>query len=584
MPETIQTFFARLQEAAAILENADISELISAVEEQIDAPKLKILIVGSTGSGRFSLANAMLGLPELLPVSPIPKAPLSLNLSYGETVVEIATKIGTRTALPLNKLRGFLTSPDTDHTLFDTVEVRTAADLLKTTQLRLESLEAERPPTYWKEVLANSDYTFLVLRATALLSEREKSFVRDYLSPAFGLERVAIVVTQLDLVPADEQEAVLSQIKTFLGSFESQPVLFGFSAAPALKELVSGKPSGNHGYATLMALLRDDIVEKHSSLKAVALRQAGEICLAEVTAEASHQNALVNTGKNELKELLDKFNSQGQWLDSRIQRAQSRIETFVATLIKAQLVGEIENFSDFLKQELPNQILAVKEVEVIKKFLAGYLESLWSEFFNNQLASVQNQLTAELKSIERLVETDLKSLVETPGSNLGALLGSFDPTPANMRSFLMPRRGESRANTIATGLQLGGLVILIGSLPLGIAAIGIGQLIRTVYKRDLTKADKKALTESAIEATSDLERQIKKQVEGHFDDLAGELKKSVAEVYGQGAVRIRTTLEESAARRDKLEAKREQLEKLEKTTLPELTETLARLTGQIALV
>lgn len=53
------------------------------------------------------------------------------------------------------------------------------------------------------------DYASIFLKKkplllTALLSERERHFVRDILKPNLGLERVAIVINQMDLVPEDE--------------------------------------------------------------------------------------------------------------------------------------------------------------------------------------------------------------------------------------------------------------------------------------------------------------------------------------------------------------------------------------------
>src|SRR5579859_5257348 len=109
MPETIASFLAQVRDAAQTLEELDLLDLIAAAEDHTSRSKLHILIVGLAGSGRCSLANALLGQPKLLPASPIPKALIPIELSYGETLtVELHGKDGSKTALPPEDLRTFL--------------------------------------------------------------------------------------------------------------------------------------------------------------------------------------------------------------------------------------------------------------------------------------------------------------------------------------------------------------------------------------------------------------------------------------------------------------------------------------------
>src|SRR5437588_8784046 len=80
-----------LHEAAEVVGDARASQLVRAVEEYAARSKLQLLVVGSTGAGRATLVDALLGLPDLLPRSPVPKAPLSLVVRFGADLTLEAT-------------------------------------------------------------------------------------------------------------------------------------------------------------------------------------------------------------------------------------------------------------------------------------------------------------------------------------------------------------------------------------------------------------------------------------------------------------------------------------------------------------
>ena len=577
MPETIQSFLDKVKEAAAVLGESDTIDLIAAVKNQTSTSKLRLLIVGSTGSGRFSVANFLLGQPELLPTSPIPKAAISLVVGYGEIeAAEVCAKNGVTTNSLVEKLRSFLTSSDTEANKYQHVMVKTNCDLLKTCELRIENINAKKTVADWKELLAGTDYAILVLKATALLSEQERQFVRDILKPSLGLERVAIVINQMDLVPDDERLSISEMVRTFLGPFESQPLLMEFAAAKANKAIRSGNVSAN-GYQVLSNFVKIDLVEKHSFLKSAAMHQAAEICLTEVAEAAVRQNSLISTNQIELQELLDKIDSQSQWLESRIQRAQQKVEVFINTLVKEEFFREIEEFGFALRQQLPDEIMLIKDVATIRRHLPGYLEAVWAEFFNSQLAAIRNKLIGEMKLINETIEKDLKELVGNKATNFQESLIGFDPTPANLRNFLMPRRGKNTVGVVATGLQLGGFLVLVGNLPLGLAAIGSGHIVRMLGKQAMETDDKKAILDSAIVAIHELERQIKQQVESQFAELTEKLKTATADLYSEGITKIRSSVKDAMASRQELLTKKEKIDRLVNVTVPELKQLLSQL-------
>ncbi len=572
MNTTLQTFYTDVAQAARILQKDNLQDIIAAAQSQSAAPRLRLLVIGATGTGRASLVNVLLEQPNLLPVSPIPKSTVGIKVSWGEPSLEVASRAGTRTAYPYEKLKSLVVGQGLDSKIYQGVELFVRAEPLKLLELQVETISSERTPDQWKELFAGTDYAILVLKATALLSEREKAFIRDLFTPYLGLERTAIVVSQMDLISQEEHATILEQVRAFLGSFESQPALLEFSAH---------RPENN---LPLRELLENDLIEKHATMKTKALIQTAELCLSEIETEAQKEKTLAAIGKTELEEMLKKLDSQSEGLQKRIERAKTRAENFITGPIKADFLQEIESFCQILNQELPNELEPITDLNQIKKHLPGYLESLWVEFFSNLIAPLRIKLIEEIKIIERTVETDLRSMLNEKSGDLLGFFDGVDLTPAYLRSFLMPRRGENNADTVATGLQLGGLTILIlGSLPLGLAAIGVGQLIRSAFKKDMLKTDKAALVASALEATQDLERQIKRQVDKQFEALSQELQQAIGEMYSQGIERQRSAIEEAKTRQGKIESGQEQVTTLIETTLPQLRQALEGLKARLII-
>ena len=61
---SVQAVLGAIEEIASELEVAGVLEAVGAIREHNQAPKLQMAIVGSTGSGRSTLANVLLGRPS----------------------------------------------------------------------------------------------------------------------------------------------------------------------------------------------------------------------------------------------------------------------------------------------------------------------------------------------------------------------------------------------------------------------------------------------------------------------------------------------------------------------------------------
>jgi GTPase SAR1 family protein len=588
MLETIQSLLEGINNIAAELEDSTSTQLVTAVREQLNTSKLRILVVGSTGSGRSSLINVLLEQP-VLPISPIPKEPISIKIQYGGTsAVELTTSSGLNQPIPLKELRTVVTRSNTDFTKYSSIKVETNCDILKTSEIRIESIGARRSIAEWKELLAKTDYTILVLKAAALLSEQERQFIKNILVPSFGLERVAIVINQMDLVPEDEHVSIVELVRFFLGSYESQPLLIEFSADQVSKYIESGHIESSHvladyGYEALMSLVKVSLLEKHNSLKSAALCQSVEICLTELTEGIKRQNALLALNEAECKDLLNQIDSRNQWLQTRIEKSQNRVELFISTVIKEEFFREIEGFSNALREQLPGEIMSVEDITTIRRYVPGYLDTIWAEFFYSQQSFISSQLSSEIVQISKLVEEDLRDLFGDKIVKVEDLLTSFDPTPVNRKALLMEKKSSNQVGAITTGVQFAGFLLLIPALPLGVFAIGAGQVIRMAYKKEMQISEKQSIVSSILSTTHELELQIKKQVEAQFVTLTEELNQRISELYSQALTQIYATLKNGVNMHKELATKKEQLDKFSTVTIPELSKQLEQICWKDAI-
>ena len=566
MAQTIQSFLSQLKDTARVLDKSETIDLITTVENQVNSSKLRFLILGNTGSGRSSVTNVILGQSELLPVSPIPKAAIPVTINYGNTLsIELAAKNGLKRSVSTEQLRTILTSFNTDATEYENIEIQTDSDLLKTCSFRIETITSKRKDIEWKEILATTDYIILVLKAVAILSESEKKFIRDVIVPHFGLERLVILMNKIDLVPNDEKSSVSELVNRFLGSFESQPILINFSAA--IDE--SSEKILNSGYESIMNLLKSDLLQNSDRVKLATIRQAVEICIAEVEQRAIRQSTLFSTDETELKQLLNKINFQKQSLQERIHKVHNKVEVFINSLIKEKLFREIENFRFSLQEQLSDEVMAIKDIKVIKKHLPGYLETLWLEFFNIQKAKMTSQITEETKRINKIIKEDLIELTDDTNNSFQKSLNSFEAASVNMNNFLMPKRGTSGIGMFSTGLELAGLFMFAASPPVGLAYIGAGAITRIISKKSINTSEKQAIVESAMNTIKELEAQIKKQIDQNFSELTDKFKSAITDLYSQEIVQIRNELEQHLKEKQTLSSKKEDLNRLTSDTIPE---------------
>jgi hypothetical protein len=565
-----------IADIAGILDRPHMLEIIEGVLEHKRAAKLQLLVVGSVGSGRSTLANILLRRPDLLPESPIPKPPVGIEVQHGERISAI--RVGaddSRTALPAGRLRAVLTEPDGGHG--EHVVVQAPSDLLEMCDLRIESLEAGLSSSGWRAVLGSTDYVILLLNGTALLSNAERQFVRDRLATEVGLERVALVVTHMDLVPEDERDSILGLLTTFLGPFQSQPAILGLS----LRDIARGGPDAA-GYDALMTLM-NDLLEQRAPIREAAMQQMLAALLDEVESAATEIEALYSLEEEDVRRVQEGIVSQRAWLERRIERVQGRIEAFVDTLLKEQLLRQIEGFGEAVRTRLPQEIDSVDDLAVIRRHLPGYLETVWTEYLRGRMIAVRTELVEEEARLNAMIEADLSELLSGAGQITDGMKRDFETDPLALHVFIMPKRGKHRATNIVRGLSLNGLFMLFVAPQLGIISLAASQVIQRIYKGDISTADRQAVIASAAPASRELEREIKRRIAEQFATLTERLKDDASSAYRQGVEQIAEMLDERAKHQQDLEARRTEIRAVVRERLPRLRALSQQMDRGVAL-
>jgi hypothetical protein len=570
---SLSSMLEEIADIAGILNRPRLLETIEGVLEHRRAAKLQLLVVGSAGSGRSTLANILLRQPGLLPESPIPKPPVGIEVQHGERMSAI--RVGaddSHTALPPGRLRSVLTDPDGGHG--ERVMIHAPCDLLEMCDLRIESLEAGLSPTGRRAVLGGTDYVILLLNGTALLSNAERQFVRDGLAAEVGLERVALVVTHMDLVPEDERDSILELLTTFLGPFQSQPAILSLS----LREVARGG-SDAAGYDALITLM-NDLLEQRTPIRDAAMQQILGALLDDVEAAVTEIEALYALEEEDVRRVKEGIASQRAWLERRIERVQGRIEAFVDTLLKEQLLRQIEGFSEVVRARLPQEIDSVDDIAVIRRYLPGYLETVWTEYLRGRMIAVRTELVEEETRLNAMIDADLSELLSGAGQSTDSMKRGFETDPLALHVFIMPKRGKHRASNVVRGLSLNGLFMLFFAPQMGILSLAASQVIQRIYREDISTADRQAVIASAAPASRELEREIKRRIAEQFATLTQQLKDDASSAYRRGVEQITEMLDERATHQHDLETRRAEIREIVRERLPRLRALSQQMGGE----
>ena len=129
---------------------------------------------------------------------------------------------------------------------------------------------------------------------------------------------------------------MIELVRAFLGPYQSQPAVLEFSAQQALQ--ADSGPEREE-----LSTLLEDLLQRRSPLRDMAVQRALESALDDLAETAERLESLYSLDEKEVEQARSEIASRRDWLDGRVQRTQRRVRSFVATLLKEQLLRRLEN-------------------------------------------------------------------------------------------------------------------------------------------------------------------------------------------------------------------------------------------------
>jgi hypothetical protein len=558
-PWGVAELLDELAEIATGLDASGASAEIDALRNHRHAAKLQLLVLGSTGSGRSTLVNVLLG-SQLLPVSPVPRPPVSIRLSRGEATSAVrAGRDGSRMAVESSRLYDVLPSLDQNRDL--ALDIAVASPVLETCDIQIGAVEARRTQPEWRELLEGTDFVFFLIRADAPLSDAEKRLVRDHLAGEFGLERVALLISKVDLIEAAERNSIADLVQTFLGPLESQPAL-------ALVSLAGGDTTDSD--RGVVRTLAQDVLSRRATLRADSLRRSLQTVISSLEDTARRLKGVYAMDESQVGAALEEISGRRDWLQARVARAQRRVDAFVMTVAKEQLLRRVETFAGSFSAGLPAEIESIENVALIRRHLPAYIERVWTDFMAREAPAVQARLTQEVAEIEDLIESDLRELLAGSGA---AAIDLPAPEGSDLHVFVMPSRGKHRAASMARSLSFQGFLFLLlpwFSTPMGLLSLAAGQVLDRVFKHEIDAGNRKAMVGPALKASQEVERQVRRLIDQQFSETSEHLRTDIAAVYEEAVAGIVEALEHRKAERQDFSRRGEQIDAMLQVRLPAL--------------
>jgi hypothetical protein len=610
MALTVNTFFDGLKEAAEAIEDKELQELIDITRSEISKPKPNILVIGSVGAGRFSTVNVILGAGNkdkkilMLPVSAIPKLPLSVMVSYDKTeAIEVSFKNGLKSIISKDELKKLLidtgsklggetnknqnskldiedTINGIDNTLngIENILVRTNSTILKNYTLRVEAIEREYSQDKWREILATADYILFVLNSTAIFSEREKWFIKNIMSEGTDFNNVAIVINKMDMIDEDltssfeedEVDSIEEAVEGFFDSFNNKPLMIYGSAQKSPAELYDSIKK------QFILKQGNEVKENNSNniiinnIKYNSFNRTADLCINRLINSALNRKMIIDKDENEILKMISRLDSRNEYIDNSKNRMFQKIEAFVNVVIKEEFLREIESFTSVFKSELSNEIKSVDRVDNVRRYLSGYIEEVWAEFFETKTITIKNRIAEQIEEIVINIKKDLRELFSGENDELDLNFEKFDSMIDNSYGFILPRRNGNAIDNICTGFSVAGACMIFFSLPIGLAGLGAGYAIRALNQKAIDDSDKESIASSAVDTLSEVEINIKHKVEEWFKNITEEINNSIEEIYKSYIDAIKKSLEEGLEKRDVMNIKKDSIENLINNSIPEL--------------
>lgn len=429
-------------------------------------------------------------------------------------------------------------------------EMELPLPMLKGLTIRLIASGNDFEEVSYDDVVLNSDYCFMTLSATALLSMSQRRILRKVLLPGMG-EELSILVLNSNLIPEDGMEDVNHSLEVFF------------------------KGSNQIYYPTEY---RNDLIDAVSKIKeeSATLRDMRNKRI---------ENYEINYAKNEIKKAIEEFAAEDEKLEDALELIRERAKALPSRqdsasrrcrmkyLSPAQVEYSVE-LSDFYKmisEKLHEEIEKGDDIQKMQNIIPGYLKNEW--------ARKTSQIIDSIKSSTQIMESYLvdyieKDIIEYLGNGDNADIASYIIRLSNInpdaylkkesnqitikkaKDYTMLKKGSSIAAGVA-GLVFGYPLIGAGVVVYGLIKGGSGETLKALEK------DRQSLIDAADKLCAEYYESAVEWLDSIFCSLNENMNTAIQESYSKMIDVIFSVIQARQANAEVREKNMEALKQLE---------------------
>ena len=460
--------------------------------------RFTVAFVGEFSRGKSTLINRILGA-EILPTANLPTTAVFTRIVYGcKTNMTVCGKDGKKIKeMPVKpeswkgltaanfgeeEPEGYVVVEYPDKWLgeyaIDFIDTPGAGDL------------EEKRARVIERSMVNADSAIIAIDANKALSQTEQLFIQQKIMSR-GVPFVAIALTKLDLVNADERAKVISYINKKLKSLKiSMPIVVAdnnieipeldreknpnvFIGVDALKRLIIAWMSNEN---------RRSLTERWLSINALAIINSARAFLLQqreiIDAKDAEKEKLIRQRYNAISKMHVKWDALRTEMYVRCKNCE---EIFQKAAVEAG-VSMIENLQhEAARQPNPKDWLENEYSYRVKRELSAISLSL-----DNLVAK---RVTAEMHWLNSELNKQFKEIV---GAEVAALMSreDFQSTVDDRAVKLNSLKDKSvKATVVSSVLTLGAALMLgvAGGAPLILATMGVGTAANLLSRKSLEK-------------------------------------------------------------------------------------------------
>ncbi len=358
---------------------------------KLEAERFHLVVLGEFNHGKSTFVNAMLG-QDVLPTGITPTTASINHVVYADKpAARVVLTSGESRVIDPGHLKDWVTVAGGHAAEVAYVELGFPSELLRNNVVLVDTpgvndLNEQRAEVTYGYV-PRADAVVFLLDAGQALKDSEREFLRSRVLEA-ARDRLIFVLGKIDLLSADEKDAVVDYVKKGLAQITPDPVMFPLSAKA-----------------------RSGMTELMQYLERFLARDRAQVILDNAAADAARTASYLenNLGVRmraydmDLGELEQRIAAVREQLDAskrKLDDLHVRIEAD-ASSIKNQVGLDLEAFAKSFVQALPVQIDSV-DADDVKKYLPAFIEDKfkeWAELEGMKLAAMLEHLAEEVIAI-----------------------------------------------------------------------------------------------------------------------------------------------------------------------------------------